>query len=348
MTGNSEILMLIRDAIQRGASDIHLSVGERPMARVDGEIVRCGECLVTEDWLRGSLMALMSERAGERAVESREFDCAIDVASLGRLRANIFHHDRGLAVALRVIPSSVPVLSSLGLPSIVEELARIERGLIVVTGPTGSGKSTTLAAMLDLINSERPCHILTIEDPIEFTHSSKRGVVHQREIGRDTDSFARALRAGLREDPDVILIGEMRDQETIELALTAAETGHVVMATVHSASAPKTIDRILDALPAERQSQARGMLAESLQGVITQTLCRRRGGGRVAAVEVMTATPAVRALIREAKTHQLRGVMEASRQAGMQTLPSHIRQLAASGLLSEETAVEKIGRSRWL
>ncbi|MFZ9584658.1 MAG: type IV pilus twitching motility protein PilT, partial [Pseudohongiellaceae bacterium] len=257
---------------------------------------------------------------------------------LGRFRVATFLQDRGTAAVFRLIPDAVPTLAQLGLGAVFQRLADLPRGLVCVTGPTGSGKSTTLAALLDHINAHRQCHILTIEDPIEFVHSSQRSLVSQREVDRHARSFAAALRAALREDPDVILIGELRDLETVRLALTAAETGHLVLATLHTASAAKTIDRIIDVFPAEEKAVVRSMLAESLQAVVAQTLLKRVGGGRVAAHELMLATPAIRNLVREARVAQLYSAIQTGAQFGMQTLDQALKDLVARGLVGREEA----------
>jgi twitching motility protein PilT len=257
-----------------------------------------------------------------------EVDCSFECGQLGRFRLHIYRHAHGVAVAVRVIPIAVPRLETLGLPSFVASVANLQRGLVLVTGPTGSGKSTTLAALIDRINQDQSRHIVTIEHPIEFRHTSKRSVVRQREVGAHTETFASALRAALREDPDVIMVGELRDLETIQLALTAAETGHVVYATLHAAGGPKSIDRMIDVFPAHQQAQVRAMLAESLQAVISQTLVTTEAGGRIPNVEILTGIPAVRTLIREAKTHQLPGLMQVSRASGMCTFEMHRQELA--------------------
>lgn len=335
---------ILVEAFRRGASDIHLSGGDFPWMRIDGMLVRCDSRVLTDQDIELGLQELLSPTQAQAARSSPEYDCAVAIAGVGRVRLNIFRHMQGMGVALRLIPGTIPRLHELGMPPAVNKLSHLERGLILITGPTGSGKSTTLAALINAINREKSLHIVTIEDPIEFVHESHRCLVHQREVGAHTGSFAHALRAALREDPDVILVGELRDLETIHLALTAAETGHLVVATIHSSSAAKTVERMIDPFPAEQQSQVRSMFAESLQAIVTQTLCSRVGGGRVVAAEVMIATPAVRTLIREGKSHQLLGVMQTSHGVGMQTLASHIQALIGGGLISKETAVEKLGR----
>ena len=311
-----ELMHVFAEAIRLGASDIHLGSDEPPVFRLNGALSRAELPSVSDSQLRGWL----SERLPPGALERESFDGIFEFGTLGRFRVNIFRHQGGIAVALRVVPSLVPRLDTLGLPPVVDEVGRHERGLVLITGPTGSGKSTTMAAIVDRINSERSAHIITVEDPIEFEHSSRQSLIRQRQLGRDADSFSGALRSMLREDPDVIVVGELRDRETIQLALTAAETGHLVLATLHSADAPRTIHRIVDVFPAEQQNQIRSMLAESLQMIISQTLRPCSNRGRVVEAEVLVAIPAVRTLIRDAKLHQLRGVMQASRAVGMRTI----------------------------
>jgi len=317
-----------------GASDLHWSSGEPPAVRVGGLLQRLSEVPgATADELVRQVGECIPPYLYSQLVDGREIDCAFALSGLGRFRLHVYRHAGGVAAAVRFIPSEVPRLESLGLPRFVAELAQLDRGLVLVTGPTGTGKSTTLAALVDLINREQPRHIITIEDPIEFVHVQKQAIVRQREVGVHTGSFASALRAGLREDPDIILVGELRDLETIQLALTAAETGHVVFATLHASGAAKTIDRVIDVFPAGQQAQVRSMLAESLQAVISQTLIRRKDGTRVPNVEIVSGTPAVRTLIREGKTHQLAGVMQVSRAAGMCTFEMHRQEIAGAGRL---------------
>jgi twitching motility protein PilT len=285
--------------------------------------------------VRDLIAALPGGRRSRRGPAS---DFAVEVAELGRFRVNVYEHERGSAAALRRVPAEPPVLETLALPAVVSDLCARERGLVLVTGPTGSGKTTTLAAMVDAINHSRDGHVLTLEDPIEFLHVSRRCLVTQREVGRHAESFSEGLRSALREDPDVILVGEMRDLETIALTLTAAETGHLVLGTLHARSAAKTVDRIVDVFPADQQRHVRAMLAESLEAVLAQTLVPRRGGGRVAAVEVLVATPAVRNLIREGKSHQLPSVMQTSQRSGMQTLVQAVAELKRSRVIEEAFA----------
>jgi twitching motility protein PilT len=261
----------------------------------------------------------LTELVPPEELERESFDGIFEFGALGRFRVNLFRHQGGIAVALRVVPSVVPRLDTLGLPPVIDDVTKYERGLVLITGATGSGKSTTLAAIVDQINAIRAAHVITVEDPIEFVHISRRSLIRQRQVGRDAASFPGALRSMLREDPDVIVVGELRDRETIQLALTAAETGHLVLATLHSADAPRTIHRIVDVFPAEQQNQIRSMLAESLQMIVSQTLRPCPSRGRVVEAEVLVAIPAVRTLIRDAKLHQLRGIMQASRAVGMRT-----------------------------
>jgi twitching motility protein PilT len=283
--------------------------------------------------VNGLVNTIMSEKHRQVFQAEREVDFACELAGKGRFRVNVFVQSRGPGAVLRTIPSQIPSLDSLQMPPILKELCTRERGLVLVTGPTGSGKSTTLAAMLDVINQTWDAHILTVEDPIEFVHPPKRCLVNQREVGPHTASFSNALRSALREDPDVILIGEMRDLETISLALTAAETGHLVFGTLHTSSAPKTIDRIIDVFPAGQQGQIRTMLSESLEAVVAQTLLKKKGGGRVAAAEILVGVPAVRNLIRENKLHQIPSMMQTGQRVGMQTLDMALADLAKRGLI---------------
>ncbi len=277
-----------------------------------------------------------------RFLENMDYDFAYEVPDLARFRVNVFWQRKGLAAVMRTIPSKILTLDDLGLPEVVRRFCMMTKGLVLVTGPTGSGKSTTLAAMVDWINEERADHILTIEDPIEFTHPNKKCLVNQREIGTNTKSFANALKAALREDPDVILVGEMRDRETIELGITAAETGHLVLGTLHTSSAPKTVDRIIDVFPADQQERIRAMLAESLKGVIAQVLLKTKDGkGRRAALEIMVGTNAVSNLIRENKIHQIPSIIQTGKKDGMQLLDQHILEFLMSGVISAEEAYMK-------
>jgi len=324
---------LLLEATEKGASDLHLSSGEPPALRVHGDLVRIESERLRPGDVTELVHSVMTEEQRERFQSEHEVDFACELAGKGRFRVNVFMQSRGPAAVLRSIPSIVPSLESLNMPPVLKELCNRERGLILVTGPTGSGKSTTLAAMLGVINETWDGHILTIEDPIEFVHPPKRCLVNQRELGPHTHSFANALKSALREDPDVILIGELRDLETIALALTAAETGHLVLGTLHTSSAPKTVDRIVDVFPAGQQSQIRTMLAESLEAVVAQTLLKKAGGGRVAACEILIGVPSVRNLIREGKLHQIPNMMQTGQRVGMQTLDMALADLVKRGLV---------------
>ena len=324
---------LLRETVARDASDLHLSTGEPPLVRVHGDLVRLEAPPLAADDVAALAHGIMSEEQRKRFAAEHEVDFSCELPELGRFRVNVFLHSRGPGAVLRAIPTRIPSLEALGMPAALKELCNRERGLVLVTGPTGSGKSTTLAAMVDLINESWDAHILTIEDPIEFVHPPKRCLVNQREVGPHTGSFSAALRSALREDPDVILIGEMRDLETIALALTAAETGHLVFGTLHTSSAPKTVDRIIDAFPAGQQAQIRTMLAESLEAVVAQTLVKKKAGGRAAACEILIGTPAVRNLIREAKLHQIPSMMQTGQRVGMQTLEMALGELVKRGVI---------------
>jgi twitching motility protein PilT len=329
---------LLREAADKGASDLHLSSGEPPLLRIHGDLTRTEHPALTPDGVQALVASIMSETQRAQFQAEHEVDFACELAGKGRFRVNVFMQSRGPGAVLRAIPSVIPSLDSLQMPGVLKELCTRERGLVLVTGPTGSGKSTTLAAMIDVINQTWDAHILTVEDPIEFVHPPKRCLVNQREVGPHTNSFSNALRSALREDPDVILIGEMRDLETISLALTAAETGHLVFGTLHTSSAPKTIDRIIDVFPAGQQGQIRTMLSESLEAVIAQTLLKKKGGGRVAACEILIGVPAVRNLIREGKLHQIPSMMQTNQRVGMQTLDMALADLVKRGLI-EPTAM---------
>jgi len=332
---------LLHEASAKGASDLHLSAGQPPRLRIDGDLVATEHPSLTPEVVRDLVGTLITPAQRQLFEEEHELDFSCELEGSGRFRVNVFMQSRGPGVVLRTIPTKIPSLESLSLPPILTQLCTRERGLVLVTGPTGSGKSTTLAAMVDLVNSTWDGHILTIEDPIEFVHESKRCLVNQREVGPHTGSFSNALRSALREDPDVILVGEMRDLETISLALTAAETGHLVFGTLHTSSAPKTIDRIIDVFPAGQQGQIRTMLSESLEAVIAQRLLKKKGGGRVAACEILVGVPAVRNLIREAKLHQIPSAMQTGQQAGMQTIDMALADLAKRGIIEREAPVPR-------
>ena len=339
-----DISRLLHFTIQNEASDLHISAGESPMIRVHGEMKRVDTPALTTEQAQAMIYDMMNDSQRKIFEEYSDIDFSMQLGDVSRFRVNIFRQNRGLGAVFRAIPTTIRTLTELGMPPIMNSIAQREKGLVLVTGPTGSGKSTTLASMIDLINQSLEGHILTVEDPIEFVHHSKKCLVNQREVGSHTQSFANALRAALREDPDIILVGEMRDLETIHLALTAAETGHLVFGTLHTSSAPKTVDRVIDVFPADQQGQVRAMFAESIQAIITQTLCKKVGGGRIAALEVLIGTPAVKNLIREGKIHQLPGVMQTSQAVGMQTLEMSLRELLDRGLIDRATAVEKSGK----
>jgi len=328
---------LLRAAAALGASDLHLSAGEAPCLRVSGDLVRMeGQDVLGPEGVTELVYSIMTPEQRAHFEQEHEVDFACELDGSGRFRVNVFVQRRGPGAVLRTIPTQIPTLESLNMPPILQELCTRERGLVLVTGPTGSGKSTTLAAMVDLINRTWDSHILTVEDPIEFVHTSKKCLVNQREVGPHTGSFSNALRSALREDPDVILIGEMRDLETISLALTAAETGHLVFGTLHTSSAAKTVDRIIDVFPGDQQSQIRTMLSESLEAVVAQTLLKKKGGGRVAACEILVGVPAVRNLIRESKLHQIPSMMQTGQRVGMQTFDSALQDLVKRGLIDKE------------
>jgi twitching motility protein PilT len=325
---------LLRFAVEQGASDLHLSSGDSPMLRISGDLVRVDlPPLATEEAHR-LIFQVMSDQQRRTFQEHQEVDFAYALDDVLRFRVNAFVQNRGEGAVFRLIPNKIPRLEDLGLPPVLRTLSDAEKGLVLVTGPTGSGKSTTLAAMINYINGRLAGHILTLEDPIEFIHPPRRCLISQREVGSQTKSFQAALRSALREDPDVILVGELRDLETTSLALTAAETGHLVLATLHTASAPKTIDRIIDIFPSEQQAQVRVMLSESLLGVVAQMLVKKKGGGRVGAVEVLIGTPAVRNLIREGKTHQVLSTMQVGAKVGMQTMEASLVSLVQQGVVT--------------
>jgi len=340
-----DITQLLQFACQHDASDLHISAGEPPMVRVSGDVKRVKAPALTAEQTHSMLYDIMGDTQRKNFEASNDIDFSMQLGDVARFRVNVYRQNRGLGAVFRKIPTKIMSFEQLNLPPGLAELTHREKGLVLVTGPTGSGKSTTLAAMIDLINEEFEGHILTIEDPIEFVHKSKKCLVNQREVGPHTQSFNASLRAALREDPDIILVGEMRDLETIQLALTAAETGHLVFGTLHTSSAPKTVDRIIDVFPPNQQAQIRAMFAESIQAIITQTLCKRVGGGRVAALEILLGTTAVRNLIREGKIHQIPSIMQISQNVGMQTLEMHLRELVSKNLITRETAIEKTGNA---
>lgn len=336
-----DVTALLTFASQTGASDVHLSSGEPPMIRLHGEMKRLDHPALSREKVHDMIYDIMNDGQRKHFEEHLELDFSFDMGAIGRFRVNVFMQQRGEGVVFRTIPSKILSVEQLGLPQILKKMTEKEKGLILVTGPTGSGKSTTLAAMVDYINDTFEGHIVTIEDPIEFTHRSKKCLVNQRELGIHTHAFANALRAVLREDPDVILVGEMRDLETIQLAITAAETGHLVFGTLHSPSAPGTVDRVIDVFPAEQQEQIRAQFADAIEAVITQTLCKKKGGGRVAALEILVATTAVRNLIREGKNHQIPSAMQVGQKDGMQTMDMALTELVNKGQITREEAQAK-------
>ncbi len=336
-----DITELLAFSAKQKASDLHLSAGLPPMIRVDGDIRRLNVPAMEDREVRKLIYDIMADRQRRDYEEFFETDFSFEVPGVSRFRVNVFNQARGAGAVFRTIPSEVMTLEDLGLGQVFRQLSMLPRGLVLVTGPTGSGKSTTLAAMIDHINSNRYEHILTIEDPVEFVHRSKRCLINQREVHRDTHSFAQALRSALREAPDVILVGELRDLETIRLALTAAETGHLVFGTLHTTSAAKTIDRIIDVFPGEEKSMVRSMLSESLQAVVSQALLKRTGGGRVAAHEILMATAGARNLIREDKVAQIYSAIQTGGGLGMQTLDASLAKLVAGGTVARDEAQSK-------
>lgn len=336
-----DITELLAFSVQQGASDLHLSAGLPPMIRVDGDIRRVNVPPQDHAEVQALIYDIMNDRQRKDFEEFLETDFSFEVPNIARFRVNAFNQNRGAGAVFRTIPSEVLTMEALGMGQVFRDISLLPRGLVLVTGPTGSGKSTTLAAMVDFINDNRYDHILTIEDPIEFVHESKRCLVNQREVHRDTLGFSEALRSALREDPDIILVGEMRDLETIRLALTAAETGHLVFGTLHTTSAAKTIDRIIDVFPADEKAMVRSMLSESLQAVISQTLLKRKSGGRVAAHEIMRGTSAIRNLIREDKVAQMYSAIQTGQAVGMQTMDQSLQSLVDKRIVSVEVAREK-------
>jgi twitching motility protein PilT len=339
---------LFRIMIEKGASDLHLSTGEPPLVRASGDMVRLeGEPVFTDDSLRSMLFDIAPARNKEEFLESGDTDFAYEIAGLARFRANYFRDRKGVGAVFRVIPTKILSVEDLGLPDEVRQLCFLTKGLVLVTGPTGSGKSTTLSALIDLVNRERKDHIITIEDPIEFVHPNKGCLINQREVKIHTKSFSSALRAALREDPDIILVGEMRDLETISIAIETAETGHLVFGTLHTSTAPSTIDRLIDVFPPDRQDQIRVMLSDSLKGVIAQTLCRKNGGGRTAAYEILIGTAPISALIREGKTFQIPSIMQTGKKFGMCTLNDSLVKLVRDRKVDAKEAyikaVDKVG-----
>lgn len=341
MEQNIRIELLLEEVVNRRSSDLHLQVGLPPMLRIDGALTPvAGVQPLDSAAVEALVMAILSEEQQQILKKDKEFDFSFAFGNLGRFRVNAFHERGNIAASLRLIPNEIKSVTELGLPNVVMNFADFPRGLVLVTGPTGSGKSTTLAALVDKINSERAQHIITIEDPIEFTHKSKRSVVVQREVHYDTYSFSAALRSSLRQDPDVVMIGEMRDLETISAAITIAETGHLVFATLHTNSAAQSIDRIIDVFPPHQQPQIRAQLSNILMAICSQRLVPSIGGGRVAAAEILIANPAVRNIIREGKAHQLDAVIQTGADQGMQTMDRTLVGLVQSGVITYDSARE--------
>ncbi|MBQ9017695.1 type IV pilus twitching motility protein PilT [Candidatus Saccharibacteria bacterium] len=336
-----KIATLLEECVRRKASDLHIQYGIPPILRIDGALIAIPNTpALTEEHLKNLIFATMDEGQQKIFLKDKEFDYSFSFGDVARFRVNAFHERGKMAAAFRLIPNAIVPLSELGMPPVVETFADYPRGLVLVTGPTGSGKSTTLAALIDKINRDKSVHILTIEDPIEFTHKSLRSVIVQREVHYDTFSFAAALRSALREDPDVVLIGEMRDLETIQAAITIAETGHLVFATLHTNSAAQSIDRMIDVFPAHQQPQVRAQLANMLNAICSQRLIPAVGGGRVVAAEIMVANSAVRALIREGKTFQLDTAIQTGAEQGMQTMDRTLAKLVQTGVITYDSARE--------
>ena len=333
-----DIAQLLAFSVKNNASDLHLSSGVPPMIRVDGDVKRVNMPPLSHKDVHSMIYDIMNDKQRKDFEEFLETDFSFEIPKLARFRVNAFNQARGAGAVFRTIPQDILSLDDLGAPPIFRDISMHPRGIVLVTGPTGSGKSTTLAAMINYINENKPDHILTIEDPIEFVHESQRCLINQREVHRDTLGFSEALRSALREDPDVILVGELRDLETIRLALTAAETGHLVFGTLHTSSAAKTIDRIVDVFPAGEKEMVRSMLSESLRAVISQTLLKRTGGGRIAAHEIMIGTPAIRNLIREGKIAQMYSAIQTGQSSGMQTLDQNLHELLKKGVIGKEEA----------
>lgn len=333
-----KVELLLEEVVKKNASDLHLQVGMPPMLRIDGALVPHNQAMLDEKGVEELVFSLLDQDQKQILLRDKEFDFSFAFGDLGRFRVNAFHERGNLAAALRLIPNEVRTIEDLGLPSVVNKFTEYPRGLVLVTGPTGSGKSTTLAAMVDKINSEQARHIITVEDPIEYTHKSKRSLVVQREVHYDTFSFSAALRSSLREDPDVVLIGEMRDLETIAAAITIAETGHLVLATLHTNSASQSVDRMVDVFPPHQQPQVRAQLGNMLMAICSQRLIPKLGGGRVAAAEILIATPAVRNIIREGKSYQLEAVIQTGAEYGMQNMDRTLVNLIHSGIISYDEA----------
>ncbi len=332
---------LLEQALEKGASDLHIIVGVPPVIRVDGLLIQLTETPLKPENTRRLVEEILQEKHYALLRDKGEVDFSYSVPGMGRFRINVFQQRGTMGIAIRIIDTKVPLLSELGLPDIVARLTLRPKGLILVAGPAGSGKTTTLAAMINLLNTERQCHIITLEDPIEYLHSHNKSIISQREIGSDSESFPSALQAALRQDPDVIMVGEMNDPETISIALTAAETGHLVLASMRTLNAPQTINRIIDSFPSSQQEQFRVQLANNLVGIVAQRLLPRKDGqGRVAAVEFLAITPAVRNLVRDGKIHQIYMVMQTGAKSGMRTMDNHLQHLFLQGIIRAEDALE--------
>ena len=336
----AKIDQLFKIMAERKSSDLHISVGAPPIIRVHGDLTRLTANNLPAEDTKKMLYEIMSPYQQKSFEDEKELDFAYAVPGIGRFRANVFLQKRGVAAVFRIIPEEILTIEQLNCPPQILNFAKLHKGLVLCTGPTGSGKSTTLAALVDYVNRTRTDHIITIEDPIEFVHPNKKCLVNQRELGSHTNSFANALKSALREDPDVILVGELRDQETIQLAISAAETGHLVYGTLHTASAPKTVDRIIDVFPAGQQGQIRAQLSESLKGIMAQTLLKKAGGGRIAAIEILVGNAAISNLIREGKTFQIPSVLQTSRNEGMQSLDMALVELYDDKMITQETCID--------
>ena len=337
-----DLIELLSIGVERNASDVHLTVGIPPTYRIDGALVSLVEKKLTPEDTLYLVRQALDEKRLNKLEEDGEIDFSYSIHAIGRFRVNAFKQRGSYAMVLRIIPLEIPLMDELGLPVILNDLSKLPRGLILVTGPTGSGKTTTLASIINKINSERKCHIITLEDPLEYLHKHKKSIINQREVGSDTQNFANGLRGALREDPDVILVGEMRDLETISTAITAAETGHLVLSTLHTNGAAKTMDRVIDVFPPYQQQQIRVQLASVIEAVISQQLLLRASGkGRIGAYEVMTATPAIRNLIREGKNHQIDTTIQTSGALGMHTMDTSLINLYKRGEITKETAISQ-------
>jgi twitching motility protein PilT len=329
---------ILKEMLELGGSDLHLSSHRVPMFRIDGDMASSSYGAHAHEEIEELLLELMDERARSEYRETSDADLAYEIEGVARFRVSVFMDRHGIGAVFRQIPTKVLTADELNLPESIRELCYLSKGLVVVTGPTGSGKSTTLAAMIDLINQTRSDHVITIEDPIEFVHQEKKCLINQRQVKDHTDSFAKALRAALRQDPDIVMVGEMRDLETIEIALETAETGHLVFGTLHTTTAASTMDRIIDAFPADRQNQIRSMISNSLQAVISQTLCKKKGGGRIAALEILKVDHGIRALIRDSKIHQIPSAMQMGGSKGMKLLNTALTELVVSGKVDAKEA----------